>query len=54
MREGVMTETDTCRGFVTPRLVEADGATAAHWNRAEAEVMRLLGEIEALVSEAQT
>ena len=29
-REGVMTEADTCRGFVTPRLVEAGWAAAQH------------------------
>jgi type I restriction enzyme R subunit len=28
MRDGVMTEADTCREFVTPKLVEAGGANA--------------------------
>ena len=30
MRDGVITETDTCREFVTPRLVEAGWGTAPH------------------------
>ncbi|AGK48383.1 type I site-specific restriction-modification system, R (Restriction) subunit domain protein [Burkholderia thailandensis MSMB121] len=30
MREGVMTEADTCREFVTPRLIEAGWATEGH------------------------
>ena len=30
MREGVMTEADTCREFVTPRLVEAGWSAAPH------------------------
>jgi type I restriction enzyme M protein len=78
MRGGVITEADTCREFVTPRLVEGD---ALYWpifnldlkdpngkaglehadpkdliastHGHEAEVMRFLGEIEALVSEVQ-
>lgn len=29
-REGVMTEADTCREFVTPRLVEAGWSVAPH------------------------
>ena len=29
-REGVMTEADTCREFVTPRLIEAGWATEPH------------------------
>ena len=99
MPEGVITEADTCREFVTPRLVEAGWGTAPHvigeqtaraaqakgdglyWQiynlelknpnakaglahaapkdligamrSHEAEVMRLLGEIEALVAEVQ-
>ena len=28
MRDGVMTEADTCREFVTPKLVEAGWANA--------------------------
>jgi len=99
MPEGVITEADTCREFVTPHLVEAGWGTAPHtigeqkaraaqakgdglyWpiynldiknpnakaglehaepkdliaamRSHEAEVMRLLGEIEALVTEVQ-
>jgi hypothetical protein len=30
MREDVITEADTCRGFVTPRLVEAGWSAAPH------------------------
>jgi hypothetical protein len=30
MRDGVITEADTCREFVTPRLVEAGWGTAPH------------------------
>jgi len=30
MREGVMTEADTCREFVTPKLIEAGWAVAPH------------------------
>lgn len=30
MRDGVITEADTCREFVTPRLVEAGWGGAPH------------------------
>jgi len=95
MRDGVVTEADTCREFVTPRLVEAGWGAGpssigeqrtftngriivaggkvrrgnpnakadlehaepkdliASMHSHEAEVMRLLGEIEALVNEVQ-
>ena len=95
-REGVMTEADTCREFVTPRLVDAGWSVGPHaigeqrtftngriivaggrvrrgkqkpftsaaakkstreliasMRSSELEVMRLLGEIEALVSEVE-
>ena len=30
MREGVITEADTCREFVTPRLIEAEWSASPH------------------------
>lgn len=30
MRDGVITEADTCREFVTPRLIEAGWGAAPH------------------------
>lgn len=50
-REGVMTEADTCREFVTPRLVEAGWSVAPHVIGEQR--MRLLAEIEDLVSQVE-
>lgn len=49
MRNGVITEADTCREFVTPRLLEAGWGVAPH----AIEVMHLQGGIEAPVAEVQ-
>ncbi len=46
-----MTEADTCREFVTPRLVEAGWSVAPHVIGEQR--MRLLAEIEDLVSQVE-
>ncbi|MEI8029945.1 MAG: hypothetical protein WCH35_09230 [Comamonadaceae bacterium] len=61
MREGVITEVNTCREFVIPRLIEAGWSASSHAKAGlehadpndliarmrghEGEVMRLLGEM---------